>query len=115
MARPHAPEPQPPARWQQWMQAAQNGSGDALGELLQACRHYLLLVAEQNLDSDLRDKVAASDLVQDTCLEALRDFGRQFRGDTEEELLAWLKRILLNNLANQVRRYRGTEMRDVRR
>ena len=38
-----------------------------------------------------------------------------FRGSTEEELLAWLRQVLLNNLSNFARRYRGTAKRDVRR
>jgi len=50
--------------------------------------------------------------VQETFLEARRDFP-QFHGSTEEELLAWLRRLLLNNLSNFVRRYRETAKRRV--
>jgi RNA polymerase sigma-70 factor, ECF subfamily len=90
--------------------AARGGSADALGRLLMGCREYLLLVANRELQTDLQVKVAPSDLVQETFLEAQRDF-QQFNGSREEELLAWLRRILLNNLANANRHYRGTEMR----
>ena len=55
-------------------------------------------------------KVDASDLVQETMLEAHRDFER-FRGGTEQEWLAWLKRILARNAADFVRRYCGTAKR----
>src|SRR5262249_2260641 len=53
-------------------------------------------------------------LVQETFLEAQRDFGH-FQGGSESDLLRWLGGILHNNLANFRRRYRQTEMREVRR
>src|SRR5262245_52253809 len=82
--------------------------------MLDGCRQYLLLVANEQLDPDLRDKLGPSDLVQETFLEAQQDFGR-FHGHSEQELLAWLRRILLNNLADARRRYRGAGKRDVGR
>lgn len=57
-------------------------------------------------------KGGASDLVQETFLDGYRNFGR-FQGDTEAELLAWLRGILLNNLAIFDRRYRRTAKRKV--
>jgi RNA polymerase sigma-70 factor (ECF subfamily) len=96
------------------LQAARNGSSEALGRLLEAYRSYFWLVAKQQLGPDLRGKVGASDIVQETFLEAQRDFG-QFRGQTEEAWLAWLRRLLRNNLLNVARRFRHTEMRAVHR
>ena len=90
--------------------AARAGSAEALGQALEACRGYLLLIAQQELDQDLRAKGGASDLVQETFLKAHRHFGR-FHGSTEEELLAWLRRMLLNNLADFRRLYRATDKR----
>src|SRR5262249_2943096 len=87
---------------------------EALGRLLEACRPYLLLVANEKMQSGLQGKVGASDVVQETFLEALRDFQR-FQGSTEEELRAWLRRILLNNLADLAIHYAGTAKRDVAR
>ncbi|MGD9724415.1 MAG: sigma-70 family RNA polymerase sigma factor [Pirellulales bacterium] len=95
------------------IQLARNGSRVAFGRLLESCRKYLLFVANESLDSGLRPKGGASDLVQDTFFEAQRDFGR-FRGTTERELLAWLKEILAHRLANHARRY-GAQKRDVDR
>jgi DNA-directed RNA polymerase specialized sigma24 family protein len=40
-------------------------------------------------------------------LEAYRDFER-FQGHSEQEWLAWLRKILNHNAADFVRRYRGT-------
>ncbi len=59
-------------------------------------------------------KVDASDLVQQTLLEAYRDFGH-FRGSTEAEWLAWLRRILAHNAANYVRYYQTAGKRRVGR
>src|SRR5262249_25086544 len=56
----------------------------------------------------------ASDLVQETFLEAQQDFGR-FRGDSEDELLAWLRALLRNRMANFTRHYRQTQRRGVSR
>jgi RNA polymerase sigma-70 factor (ECF subfamily) len=94
--------------------AARAGSREALGQALEACRLYLLGVADRELDAQLRAKGGASDLVQETFLEAQRDFAR-FEGHSEQELLAWLRQILRNNLLNFARRYRGTDKRDADR
>ena len=61
----------------------------------------------------LKLQLDASDVVQEACLEAHRDFPN-FEGSTEAELLAWLRRILARNLAD-VARYQNAEMRDHRR
>jgi RNA polymerase sigma-70 factor, ECF subfamily len=89
-----------------WLAAARGGSREALGQALEACRHYLLLVAHQELDPSLQGKGGASDVVQQTFLEAQRDFG-QFGGTSRTDLLAWLRRLLLNNVADFTRRYHG--------
>ena len=82
-----------------WLPAARAGSAEALGQVLESCRGYLLLIAQQELDASLQAKGGASDLVQQTFLEAQRDFSR-FDGTTHAALLAWMRRLLLNNLAN---------------
>src|SRR5438874_1673797 len=53
-------------RFAEWLPAARNGSAQALGDALEACRVYLLAVAEHELDPELRGKGGASDLVQET-------------------------------------------------
>jgi RNA polymerase sigma-70 factor (ECF subfamily) len=92
------------------LDAARTGSLDALGRVLEIYRAYLLLVADRELDPKLQAKGGASDLVQETFLEAQRDFGR-FHGTTDGELRAWLRQLLLHNVANFARRYRGTDKR----
>src|SRR4051794_17242378 len=96
------------------LRQARAGSAEAMGQVLEACRPYLLLVANEHLGAGLQAKVGPSDVVQDTFLEAQRDFSG-FRGDDAHELVAWLRRILLNNLGNVARHYRGTGKRDLAR
>jgi RNA polymerase sigma-70 factor (ECF subfamily) len=75
---------------------------------------YLLLQAEQHLPQSLRAKVGPSDIVQETAIDAHRDFLR-FRGTTQEELYAWLRTILQNNVMDAVRRFEMTQKRAVKR
>jgi RNA polymerase sigma-70 factor (ECF subfamily) len=89
---------------------ARAGSHEALGRLLDGCRRYLLRIASEDLDPRLRAKGGASDLVQETFLEAQRDFG-EFDGDSEQELLAWLRHRLRYRLGKFIRSYRQTARR----
>ena len=96
------------------IQQARQGDAACREQLFTLCRSYLEIVARAQVESSLRAKVDASDLVQETLLEAFRDFQR-FGGNSEQEWLAWLKRILAHNAADFVRRYRGTAKRQARR
>jgi RNA polymerase sigma-70 factor (ECF subfamily) len=98
----------------QWLPAARAGSQEALGQALDAFRGYLLLIAEQELDSRLQAKGGASDLVQETLLDALRDFGH-FQGNSEPELKAWLRQLLVYNVVDFTRHYRAVAKRQVAR
>jgi RNA polymerase sigma-70 factor (ECF subfamily) len=73
-------------------------------------RGYLKLAAAIGVDPRLRHKFDASDIVQETLFEAVRDWDR-YGGSSEEERLAWLRRMLANNLLDGVRRFRA-EKRD---
>jgi RNA polymerase sigma-70 factor (ECF subfamily) len=66
-------------------------------------RDYLLLLARLQMGPNLRSKLDASDLVQQTLLKACERQG-QFRGHTEAEWKAWLRKILTNNLLDAVRK-----------
>jgi RNA polymerase sigma-70 factor, ECF subfamily len=92
---------------------ARKGDGPALGRLLERYRAYLTLLARVQVGRRLQGKADPADMVQETFLEAARHFPR-FRGDTEPELAAWLRQILAGCLAHLVRRYCGTQARDVR-
>jgi RNA polymerase sigma-70 factor (ECF subfamily) len=97
-----------------WLAAARAGSREALGQALEGCRHYLLRIANRRLDPHLKAKGGASDLVQQTFLEAQRDF-TGFQGESQDELRAWLRQLLIHNLANFHRSYRATGKRAVGR
>ena len=92
---------------------AQGGDRTALGKLLDRYRSYLLLLARLQIGRRLQGKVDPADLAQDTFLEAHRHFAN-FRGTVEAELVCWLRQILAGLLANLVRRYCGTQRRNVR-
>src|SRR4051812_21634693 len=98
---------------EQLLAQARAGDGPALGRLLERYRAYLGVLARVQIGRRLRGKVDESDMVQEACLGAHRDFG-QFRGTTEPEFRAWLRQILASLLANLVRHYQGTQRRDVR-
>ena len=83
---------------------ARAGCTVALGRLLEACRAYLLRIAAEELDDDLRTKVAPADLVQETFLAAVRDYYR-FQGHSLGEMHAWLRQVLLHYLGNLRRHY----------
>jgi RNA polymerase sigma-70 factor (ECF subfamily) len=111
----HSPEvARRKAQLQKWLEQARNGSNTALGHLLDDCRSYLLVVASDAIAMRLRAKLDPADLVQDTSLEAFRTFSA-FEGELHEQLLAWLRRILLNNVADVSRRYEQTAMRRITR
>src|SRR5438270_6787538 len=95
-----------PGTAEQLLRLAQAGDRQALGPLLEQYRNYLGLLARVQIGRRLRGKVDDSDLIQETFLEAHRNFGR-FRGNSEAELVSWLRQILAANLANLVRRYCG--------
>lgn len=82
-------------------------------ETLERFRAYLHLLARLHLDPRLRGKVEASDLVQQTFLQAYQAWG-QFRGQTEAELGAWLRQILARNLQHASRDF-GRTKRDLAR
>lgn len=80
---------------------------------LERFRAYLYLLARMQLDHRLRRDCDASDIVQTVLLKAHQNQGG-FRGETAEELGAWLRQILAHTLANALRdRLRGR--RDLRR
>jgi RNA polymerase sigma-70 factor, ECF subfamily len=75
-------------------------------------RSYLLLLARLQLDGGPRNRIDASDIVQQTLLEAHAK-ADQFHGD-DSALAAWLRQALVNNLRDAWRALRKGK-RDVRR
>lgn len=76
-------------------------------------RSYLHVLARAQLHPRLKERLDASDIVQQTLLEAHRD-REQFRGENSAQLAGWLRRILGHNVHNALRDMRRAK-RDVAR
>jgi RNA polymerase sigma-70 factor (ECF subfamily) len=96
----------------QLLREARGGRAEALGRLLDCFRPYLKLLARLHVAQRLQKELDSSDVVQETFLDAARDFA-QFRGASEGEFVAWLKRLLAANIADAHRRFLGTQKRNV--
>jgi RNA polymerase sigma-70 factor (ECF subfamily) len=71
---------------------------------LERYTRYLPFLAQVHLDPRLRGKFDASDLVQQTLLDA-HQHRDEFRGETEAQWMAWLRQILARNLADALRAF----------
>lgn len=96
------------------LREAKSGKPDSLGELLEQYRNYLRILASTQLDRRLRQRLNASDLVQEAMLAAYRDFP-DFRGDSEGEFISWLRQILSNCRNRAIETHLQARKRDVRR
>ena len=96
------------------LRKARNGDHDALAMLLDQYREYLLAIANAKMDDRIRSKLGSSDIVQDSLISAQKHF-IQFEGDQPDQLKAWLKRILSNDVVEAGRHYRDTAKRRVSR
>lgn len=83
---------------------AREGQEDALGTLLSTYRNYLRVLAATCIDRNVRSKADPSDVVQEALLKAHGHF-HEFRGTTEQEWIAWVRRILVNTIAELHRRF----------
>ena len=92
---------------------ARSGNSEAIGELIERHRKYLLLIANQGISGNLRTKIGASDAVQESMLLAAEKFG-QFRGGLEQEFKTWLKTILANDI-RKANRHFATDKRNANR
>ena len=86
---------------------------EAFRKELARYRDYLLMLADIKLSPALRVKVSSSDVVQQTLMQAHQHLD-QFQGQTEAELAAWLRQILVRNLIDTLRKYRA-QARDIAR
>ena len=72
---------------------------------------WLRLMAKLQLDSKWDRKFDASDIVQQTLLEAWKG-EENFAGETKGERIAWLRTILGRVISREVRHYTGNQKRD---
>jgi RNA polymerase sigma-70 factor (ECF subfamily) len=83
---------------------AQTGAGElaAREDLLAAYRPYLRLLAERRMPRVVQKRLDASDIVQQTLVDAVRGLP-EFRGHTEPEFTAWMVRLLERNFLMSIR------------
>ena len=102
------------SEWKSLIEAAQNGSDDALSRIISEFREYLLSVADREISTQLQAKFDAADVVQTSLVEAMSSID-QFKGSSEKGIRSWLTKIVLNNLKDEARRYTKTHARAVDR
>ena len=71
---------------------------------LEQFRSYLYLLARAHVGPHIERMIDASDLVQQTLMDAHAKKD-QFRGSSDAERAAWLRQILSNNLADALRHH----------
>ena len=76
----------------------------------EAYRNYLSMLARAHLGPQQRAKLDASDIVQQTLLDAHRN-QKQFRGTSSAEMVGWLRRMLSRNIIDAFRAA-GAKKRD---
>ncbi|MCA9142264.1 MAG: sigma-70 family RNA polymerase sigma factor [Planctomycetales bacterium] len=109
----HGESPQSPSRTERLIDAAREGDGEALGELLSSYRKYVVFLARTQLHQHMQGKADPSDVAQEVFMAAHGNIA-DFRGTSAEEFAAWLRGILTNTLAMHVRKFLGTQKRDPR-
>jgi RNA polymerase sigma-70 factor, ECF subfamily len=92
---------------------ARDGDRDALDRLCAVYRPFLRLLAQSGAGAEVNRRAETSDVVQLTELDVTQSI-QDFRGTTEPEFSAWLKRIMRRNIADAVRNNRAAK-RDVRK
>lgn len=112
MGEPPVPDRSSQFHPEELLERARTGQDTALEQLVKHYRAYLSLLARLKVDRQLQARVDDSDLVQEACLSAYRDFG-DFRGTTEVEFAAWLRQIMAHVVANHIRDHQR-QRRDVR-
>jgi RNA polymerase sigma-70 factor (ECF subfamily) len=83
------------------------------GSAFERYRQYLWLLAGAQIDPRLQGKIDLSGIVQQTLLEA-HQAKNQIQDEPSEKRLAWLRRVLAHNLADEIRKLKSGK-RDARR
>ena len=94
------------------LRSARDGDMDALGELIEPYRKYLKTLARLRVSRTFDARLDASDIVQDAFLRAYQNF-HQFSGDSEGELVGWLRKVVATGMLNAVRHHLAAQ-RDIR-
>lgn len=77
-------------------------------------RELLIVLANEKISREIRAKVGASDIVQQTMLEAYQHVDN-FRPQDDRHILNWLSKILLNNVRDISKSFRKVKKRSIGR
>lgn len=89
----------------------ENSESPEFANRLDGFRSYLNLMARMQLDRKLQSKMDASDIVQQTMLQAHRA-QNTFQGSSDKQLAGWLRQILARNVYHARRDFQR-DKRDV--
>jgi RNA polymerase sigma-70 factor, ECF subfamily len=83
---------------------ARQGGREALDRVLTTIQARMRSAAENRIGTPLRAKMATSDLLQSTYVDVVRSI-KDFEGNNERQLMAWVTKIMDNNLRDRLRFY----------
>jgi RNA polymerase sigma-70 factor, ECF subfamily len=90
------------------------GDNRVLGQLFDRYRSFLLLMAQSRIGTRLAVRCDPEDVVQQTFTEAHQAFSG-FKGSTEPEFSAWIKRIHRHNVDEAIRKHVLAEKQSIRK
>ena len=96
------------------LEKAKTGQPQALGELLQSCREPLLRIVKFRMDSRLRSRLDADDVIQDAFIEATQRFD-DYVNHQDMPFFLWLRFITVQKLLQMHRRHLGVQARNANR
>ena len=96
------------------LRRAREGGSDALGELILRYSGRLRAMVDLRLDRRLAGRVDASDVLQETFLDAARAFA-EYREQPDRSFYVWLRCIAERRLVDIHRQHLGVQARDPRR
>lgn len=89
------------------------GDESAQSDLVNQIHSYVAIMADQNLDHQIRNFVGPSDIVQQTMMKMVKGID-QFEGQTTPEFFGWVNMIIKNEALKSLRD-QTRQKRDVRR
>ncbi len=98
----------------QLLDQARAGNVEAFAQLFDRYRNLVRMTLRSQISAELRSKVDASDLLQETFLTASRSVA-EFAGQDPETFVRWLQVIAARRVADAYRRYFDFEKRDLRK
>jgi RNA polymerase sigma-70 factor, ECF subfamily len=100
--------------WGNLIAAASQGNEDAWQAIVERLQPLLRQLADRQLDQHVRQRVAPSDVVQDSLADAWKARAG-FKGVSKRELVAWLQAILEHNVRDLIREHVEADKRTVNR